>query len=108
MVERRSDFRLPSSGLVMISWKDNGTKFNQLGMVKDLSTGGIGILLEGTIPAGTAVTVSNRQGEHAGIVRHSLELVNGQFIGIEFTGSSDNPYRPVQPQGSFLFPERVS
>lgn len=105
MVERRSDFRLPSSGLVMISWEDNGTKFNQLGKVKDLSTRGIGVLLDRGIAAGTAVTISNRQGEHPGIVRHSLELVSGQFIGIEFTGSSDNPYSPVQPQGSFLFPE---
>jgi hypothetical protein len=84
MTERRSPQRLPDSSLVMISWVENGVRFDQLGSAKNSSTGGVGVLMNRALPVGSVVTVSSSTGETAGIVRHNSELIEGHIIGIEF------------------------
>jgi hypothetical protein len=98
MTERRLQPRLLDSELLMVSWEDNGVKLNHLGNVKDLSLGGMGILIGCALPVGTLVKVSYGEGELAGIVRHHSELVDGHFIGIEFLDGSKNSTLHFQPE----------
>ena len=98
MHERRSQLRIPDSDLVLVSWEDNGVKLNQLGNVKDISRGGIGILVDRIVAIGTRVMVSYREGELAGVVRHKSELIDGHLIGIELAESSRNTAQRFQPE----------
>lgn len=106
MTERRLQPRLLDSELIMVSWIDDGVRLNQLGNVKDLSLGGMGILADRALPLGTAVAISYGEGELAGIVRHTSELVDGHFIGIEFVGGSRNSTLHFQPE--LLIPSLLS
>jgi hypothetical protein len=90
MFERRSQLRIPDSDLVLVSWDDNGVRLNHLGNVKDISRGGIGILVDRIVAVGTRVTISYGEGELAGVVRHKSELIDGHLIGIELAESSRN------------------
>ena len=58
MTERRSHPRVLDSELVMVCWEENSKKFNQLGNIRDLSLGGIGVLVGHSLPVGTSVTIS--------------------------------------------------
>jgi hypothetical protein len=98
MTERRLHPRLSDSDLILVSWDENGVRLNQLGNVKDLSLGGMGILLDRAFPVGTVVTVSYGEGELTGVVRHNSELIDSQLIGIEFAESSKNSALHFQPE----------
>jgi hypothetical protein len=98
MTERRTQPRLTASDLVLLGWNDGIGKLNQLGNVQDLSLGGMGILVHDALPVGTPVTVSYGYGELTGIVRHSSELIDATFIGIEFDEASKNSILHFLPE----------
>jgi PilZ domain len=88
MNERRSQPRLEDSELVTLEWEQDGMRSQQLGNVEDVSLDGMGIVLDSPLPVGTCVTVSYGQGELSAIVRHCSRLIDGVYVGIEFTGDS--------------------
>lgn len=98
IAERRAQPRLTASELVMIGWHDGAGKLNQLGNVQDLSLDGMGILVHDALPVGTPVTVSYGYGELTGTVRHSSQLIDATFIGVEFDETSKNSILHFQPE----------
>jgi PilZ domain len=98
MTERRLQPRLTACELVMVGWHDGAGKLNQLGNVQDLSLDGMGILIHDALPVGTPVTVSYGYGELTGTVRHSSQLIDATFIGIEFDEASKNSILHFQPE----------
>jgi hypothetical protein len=88
MPDRRLQPRLTDAELVMISFEDNGTRLQQLGNLENMSLNGAGIIVGHPIPAGSVVTITYREGELTGIVRHCTALAEGHFIGVEFVGGT--------------------
>jgi hypothetical protein len=82
----------------MVGWHDGIGKLNQLGNVQDLSLDGMGILVHDALPVGTPVTITYGYGQLSGTVRHSSELIEGVFIGIEFDEFSKNSTLHFQPE----------
>lgn len=98
MTERRSQPRLNSSQLVLVSWTKEGAKLNQTGKVQNLSLDGMGILVQESLPVGIPVTVSYGYGELKGTVRHSLQVIDATFIGMEFDEITKNSIRHLKPE----------
>jgi hypothetical protein len=98
MTERRTQPRLTSSELVLVSWSEESAKLNQPGTVQNLSLDGMGILVHEFLPVGIPVTVSYGYGELNGTVRHSSQLIDATFIGIEFDEITKNSILHLKPE----------
>lgn len=98
MIERRSQPRLLDNELVMVCWEQDSTKCNQLANVRDISLHGMGVLLSHALPTGTVVTITYGEGELKGTVRHNSQLIDGQFVGIEFDEASKDSALHFQPE----------
>jgi c-di-GMP-binding flagellar brake protein YcgR len=85
MLQRRSQIRSPDCGLVTVHWQRNLTQFSQIGNIRDISQGGIGILVRDSLPIGTAVTISFRGSEAKGIVKHSSQIADSPWIGVAYS-----------------------
>src|SRR5690349_1482011 len=57
-MEGRSCTRLTDHEPVMLCWQEHSATLKQLGNVADASSGGIGVLVDHSMPIGTAVTIS--------------------------------------------------
>ena len=98
MTERRAQPRLSSSELVLVSWRKENAEFNQPGTVQNLSVDGVGILVRESLPIGIPVTISHGHGEWNGIVRHSSQLIDATFIGVEFNETTKNSVIHFKPE----------
>ena len=98
VTERRSQPRLNSSELVLVSWTKESAKLNQPGTVQNLSLDGMGILVREFLPAGIPVTVSHGSGELNGTVRHSSQVIDATFIGVEFDEPTKNSIQHFKPE----------
>ena len=98
MTDFRSEQRLLDSELVMLCWQENQTTFKQLGNVENVSLDGVGLVVDDPLCLGTEVTITYGEGELFGVVRHHSRLVDGHFLGIEFSVGSKNSTLHFQPE----------
>ena len=90
-MERRSCTRLTDSQLVMLCWEENSATLKQLGNLVDLSSGGIGVLVDHSVPVGTAVTISCASFSDlalAGTVKHLSRDSDCYRVGIELASEA--------------------
>jgi hypothetical protein len=104
-MERRSCTRLTDSQIVLLSWEEHSATLKQLGNVADVASGGIGVLVDHSIPVGTAVTVSRLSFldfDLGGIVKHLSRRSDCYIVGIEFAPTNDTAALQFQPELSTL------
>ena len=100
MKERRSESRLLDCELVMVSWEGaDGTWLRQLGTVDDVSSGGMGVVVDDVLPVGVTVRLSYGDEDLVGTVKHSSQRPFGYYIlGIEFVAESRDSMLHFQPE----------
>ena len=85
MNERRSETRFPDKEPLVISWQDFRGTARQSGMLQNLSSLGMGVLLDHSIPVGTQVTITyDRVQTITGVVKHLVRRTYDCLIGVEF------------------------
>ncbi len=90
-MERRSCARLADSQLIMLCWQEHSATLKQLGNVADASSRGIGVLVDHSIPVGTAVTISCPSFSDfavGGRVKHVSRDSDCYRVGIEFASAA--------------------
>ena len=97
MDNRRLQPRIRDDELVVIYGDENGTTLQQLGNVNDISLNGAGIIVDHTIPVGTAIAMTYGEGLLAAVVRHCAPLEEGHLLGVEFVGTSRDSVLHFQP-----------
>ena len=89
-VEQRKHRRIAANLGVRVYWQVGpGPLYDALGIVRDVSAGGFGILLERELSRGELVSVETVEGSLQCIVRHVKETPRGRLIGVEVMAASD-------------------
>lgn len=108
MNEKRRDKRLLCAELVQVNFRsESGSRQQITANMEDISTAGLCLQSETSIPHGTEVTVSYGQGQFVGIVRYCVFRELGYLVGIEFDQEcrwSEKSFRPEH----LLDPSRIS
>ena len=99
MKERRAQGRLLDCEFVIVTWEQGSQTVKQIGNIDNLSSGGMGVLVEQPIPIGDSVTVSYDGGDGlTGIVRHHSRNSGRHLVGIEFSENSKESALHFQPE----------
>ncbi len=89
MNDRRSQPRFLNAELVVVSCEKHLTRIEQLGNVADVSKGDVGVIVDYPLSVGSPVTISYREGELIGVVRHYSVRRDGHLIGIGYALGSN-------------------
>lgn len=88
--EQRKHRRIAANLGVRVYWQAGpGPLYDALGIVRDLSAGGLGILVEREISQGELISVETTEGALQCIVRHVKQTPEGRLIGVEVMAASD-------------------
>ena len=88
--EQRKHRRVAANLGVRVYWQAGpGPLYDALGVVKEVSAGGFGILLERELSRGELISVETAEGSLQCIVRHVKETPRGCLIGVEVMAASD-------------------
>ena len=88
--QRRKHRRVAASLGVRVYWQAGpGSLCGALGIVKDVSAGGFGILLQRELPRGELISVETAEGSLQCIVRHVKQTPRGHLMGVEVMAGSD-------------------
>ena len=88
--EQRKHRRVAANLGVRVYWQAGpGPLYDARGIVKDVSAGGFGILLERDLSRGELISVETPEGSLQCIVRHVKQTPRGRLIGVEVKAASD-------------------
>ena len=86
MNERRSETRFPDKEPLVISWQDFRGTARQSGMLQNLSSLGMGVVLDHSIPVGTQVIITyDRVQTVSAVVKHLVRRTYCCLVGVEFS-----------------------
>jgi hypothetical protein len=88
--EQRKHRRIPANLGVRVYWQAGpGSLCDALSIVKDVSDGGFGILLQRKLPLGELISLETTEGSLQCVVRHTRVTPRGCLIGVEVMAASD-------------------
>jgi len=94
MTDRRAHTRLTDCELVVVHWNDKSRNLQQLANVADVSSGGMCLRVDHSIPVGATVKISYESlfdGILPGRVKHQVQRPEGLFLGVGFDTNDIDP-----------------